>query len=197
MFLSKTELLKLIDEKQLFIRPLLDIDQVNEITIDLRLGYDFLVSIQGRHAYLNAASHKNEEGAFYNFFQETRRNFGDSFLLHPNQTVLATTLEYIRLPNNLIAILSPRSSYNRLGINLSSIVQPGYCGCFSLELTNSSNNPIKVRVGATMFQARFIFTNQTNYFSKERKYVCSVRPEISGANKDADLDLLEKISRIF
>jgi dCTP deaminase len=197
MLLTKTEFLKLLAKDELIIRPLLDKEQVNEITIDFRLGYDFLVSIQGRYPYLNSASHEPTKGAFFNFFQETRRNFGDSFLLHPNQTVLATTLEYVKLPNNVTAILSPRSSYNRLGINLSTIIQPGYCGCFSVELTNSSNNPIKVRIGAKMFQARFIRTDKTNYFSKERKYICSVRPEVSGANKDIDLGLLEKISSNF
>ncbi len=193
MFLAKKRLEKLIRNKRLIISPLLDESQINEMTVDFRLGYDFLVSIQGRYPYLNSASHIPSEGAFYNFFQETRRNFGDTFLLHPGQTVLATTLEYIKLPDNISAILSPRSSYNRLGINLSTVIQPGYCGCFSLEITNTSHNPIKVRVGATMFQARFVQTKKTNYFSKERKYVCSVRPEISGANKEEELKLLEKI----
>ncbi len=193
MFLAKKRLEKLIRNKSLIISPLLDESQINEMTVDFRLGYDFLVSIQGRYPYLNSASHIPSEGAFYNFFQETRRNFGDTFLLHPGQTVLATTLEYIKLPDNISAILSPRSSYNRLGINLSTVIQPGYCGCFSLEIINTSHNPIKVRVGATMFQARFVQTKKTNYFSKERKYVCSVRPEISGANKEEELKLLEKI----
>ncbi|MBN2634767.1 MAG: dCTP deaminase [Prolixibacteraceae bacterium] len=193
MFIAKNKLDELIQNKELIISPLLDESQINEMTIDLRLGYDFLVSIQGRYPYLNSASHVPTDGAFYNFFQETRRNFGDTFLLHPGQTVLATTLEYIKLPNNISAILSPRSSYNRLGINLSTVIQPGYCGCFSIEITNTSHNPIKVRVGATMFQARFVKTKRTNYFSKERKYVCSVKPEVSGANKEEELKLLEKI----
>ncbi len=195
MFLAKKQLDKLINNNELVISPLLDKSQINEMTIDFRLGYDFLVSIQGRYPYLNSASHIPTDGAFYNFFQDTRRSFGDTFLLHPGQTVLAATLEYVKLPNNVSAILSPRSSYNRLGINLSTVIQPGYCGCFSLEITNSSHNPIKVRVGATMFQARFVQTEETNYFSKERKYMCSVKPEISGANKDVDLRILEKIGQ--
>ncbi|RIJ48823.1 dCTP deaminase [Maribellus luteus] len=195
MFLAKNQLEKLIKQEKLIISPLLDNSQINEMTIDFRLGYDFLVSIQGRHPYLNSASHIPTDGAFYHFFQETRRNFGDTFLFHPGQTVLGATLEYVKLPENVSAILSPRSSYNRLGINLSTVIQPGYCGCFSLEITNTSHNPIKVRVGATMFQARFVKTKKTNYFSKERKYICSVKPEISGANKDQDLKLLELINK--
>lgn len=194
MFLTKNEINELIAKQELIIRPLLENSQINEMTIDLRLGYDFLVSIQGRWSFLNSASQNPEEGSFHKFFQDSRRKIGDTFLLHPNQTVLTTTLEYIKLPNNVSAILSARSSYNRLGINISTVIQPGYCGCFSLELTNSSNNPIQVRVGSTMFQARFLRTTEsTNYFSKERKYICSVRPEISGANKDSDLEILEKI----
>lgn len=198
MYLTQNEISLLIEKKELIISPILEDEQISEMTIDLRLGYDFLVSIQGRWAYLNSAASSPEHGAFNKFFQESRRKIGDTFLLHPNQTVLASTLEYIKLPNNLTAILSTRSSYNRIGLNLTSIFQPGYCGCLSVELTNSSNNPIQVRVGAAMFQIRFVQTSQpTNYFAKRRKYICSVKPELSGANKDKDLDILAAINNLF
>lgn len=195
MYLTHKHIVKLLKKEKLIISPLLDDGQINEMTIDLRLGYDFLVSIQGRWAYLNSASPSPNQGAFNKFFQESRRKLGDTFLLHPNQTVLASTLEYIKLPDNLVAILNTRSSYNRLGINISNVFQPGYCGCLSVELTNSSNNPVQVRVGAAMFQIRFVpAAEKTNYFSKKRKYMCAVKPEISGANKDKDLDFLKYIN---
>lgn len=89
--------------------------------------------------------------------------------------------------------LTTRSSYSRLGITISSIVQPGYCGCVSLELTNNNNNPIKIRVGAAIIQARFFKLDQeTHYFNTERKYTCQVRPVASKANMDEELINLDK-----
>lgn len=81
-----------------------------------------------------------------------------------------------------------RSSYVRLGLTLSTIIQPGYCGCFSVELTNLNKTPIRVRVGARLFQAR-LFRGSGNqpYHNGKRKYVCQVRPIVSKAEQDADL----------
>lgn len=181
--------------KDLFIRPLLEPEkQINPIGIDFRLGYDFLVSIQGREGYIDASLNDDGDKKQRNilkFFQPTRRQLGETFLLHPHQTVLATSLEYIKLPPDVWLKLVMRSSYSRLGITISTIVQPGYCGCISLELTNNNRNPINLTVGARVFQGLFFPVSSTEYFgSKDRKYVCQVRPEPSAAINDDDLSLL-------
>jgi len=195
MYLLKKDILKLISDKNLIIKPLLCEDtQINELSIDFRLGCDFLVSIQGRDSSINTSYNDRDSGHITNFFQETRRRLGDSFLLHPNQTVLTTTLEYVKLPKNIFAILSMRSSYSRLGLTISTIIQPGYCGCLSLELTNNNKNPINLTVGARLVQARLVqLTEDTNYFSNPRKYICSVRPEISALYNDKELESLHEL----
>ena len=193
MYLTKTEINKIL-EKELFIRPLLEDGQINEISVDLRLGIDFCVSIQGRDAYINASNNNNKVGDVGNFFQESRRKVGETFILHPHQTVLASSLEYLKLPNDVFAILTMRSTYARLGLTLSSIVQPGYSGCVSIELTNNNKNQINLTVGACIFQARFVkISEKQNYFSRRRKYLCQVRPYIPSVNSDNDLVLLNKI----
>ena len=140
MHLAKPQIEELISSKKLIIKPLLEEKQVGEISIDFRLGYDFLVSIQGRNPYINASLNEPDHFPLSGFFQETRRRIGETFLLHPNQTILTSSLEYIKMPNNVFGVLNMRSSYLRLGISLSTIVQPGYCGCFSLELTNTNKH---------------------------------------------------------
>ncbi|MCT4636488.1 MAG: dCTP deaminase [Bacteroidales bacterium] len=193
MFLTKSGLENLIDNKKLVIRPLLDRSQIGEVGIDLRLGYDFLVSIQGRRAFIDA-SHDGKDTPNSLFFQDTRRSLGDTFLLHPNQTILSTTLEYIKLPPDIMVQVSVRSSYAKLGLSLSTIVQPGYCGCISLELVNANKIPVNITVGAAIFQAQFVkLDNELNYFSKDRKYICQVRPQLSAINKDLELEKLSKI----
>jgi dCTP deaminase len=152
MYLTKDEIFPLYKSGELIIRPLLSEKQFGEMTLDLRLGTDFLVSFQGREPYIDATGDE-EARPIGSFFQETKRLIGETFFLHPHQTVLCSTLEYIKLPNDIFVTISTRSSFSRLGLLISSIVQPGYCGCLSLELTNHNNNAIKIRVGSAVLQA--------------------------------------------
>ena len=194
MILNREDINNLLSSKALVISPLLEVDQIGEITIDFRLGYNFLVTIHNNNPYLDTSLNNNDQFPIKSSFQETRRLLGDTFLLHPQQTVLASSLEYIKLPQNVYAVLTMRSSYLRLGISLSAIVQPGYCGCISIELTNINTIPINLIVGAAIFQARlYLVKGDTNYFSKRRKYMCQVRPVISNVNDDNDLKELNKI----
>jgi len=192
--LTKKELTELLD-KDLIIRPLLDEDQIGEIGIDFRLGCNFLVSIQGREPVINASLNSgNSERSIKNFFKETRRQIGETFILHPNQTILSSSLEYVKLPNNCLLALYMRSSYSRLGLTVSTIVQPGYCGCVPIELTNNNNNPINLTVGSRIFQGVFFAASgKTDYFKTPRKYMCNVRPEPSAVYKDMDLKLLHEL----
>ncbi|HTJ52984.1 MAG TPA: dCTP deaminase [Cyclobacteriaceae bacterium] len=191
MYLLKKQIEKKLN-KDLFIRPLLEADQIGELTVDFRLGYDFLVSVQGREPFIDASLNNAETSRHTgNFFHKTRRRPGETFLLHPSQTILATSLEYVKLPSDVLLILNMRSSYSRLGLMISTIIQPGYCGCISIELTNANKNPINLTVGARVFQGRFLqLDGVTNYFSTERKYICSVRPQLSAVTTDSDLELL-------
>jgi dCTP deaminase len=193
MYLSQNELLDLLASGELIIRPLLDPEQVGTISIDLRLGTDFLLTFQGRHSAIDV-SVEEFSSSVSKYFQESRRLVGSSFLFHPMQTVLCSTLEYIKLPEDVFMELSMRSSYSRLGISLSTIVQPGYCGCASLELTNVNNTPVKITVGSRIIQARFVRINQrVEYFNGHRKYVCQVRPEVSQAGRDKEKETLQKL----
>jgi len=186
---------KLIEDGELYIKPLLDKDQVTEVGVDFRLGGNFLVSVQGRDPLINA-SLNDEFGkrTSKHFFQETRRQLGETFILHPSQTVLATSLEYVRLPDDYLLVLCMRSSYSRLGLTMSTIAQPGYCGCLSIELTNYNNNPINLSIGSRIFQGLFYQADtKTRYFEKQRKYVCNVRPEPSAVTNDPDLVILNNL----
>ena len=191
MFLTKRKILELYDNKDIIIRPLLSQSQFGEVSLDLRLGGDFLVTFQGREPYIDTTGDKNSR-PINSFFQETKRLLGETFYLHPSQTVLCSTLEYIKIPDNIFLTLTTRSSFSRLGLTISSFIQPGYCGCIPLELTNNNNTPIKLLVGASIIQARFYQLNEsTNYFSKQRKYACQVRPVSSKADNDPEIERLK------
>ena len=192
--LTKVDIQKAINKKELTIVPLLDESQIGEISVDLRVGTDFLALHQGREAYIDTTEDVIEKRPIKSHFTETRRKLGESFLLHPLQPILFSTIEYLKLPPNVYAILSLRSSYSRLGLTISTIVQPGYCGCVSVEIVNSGNTPIKIMVGARFIQARFVrINNNSNYFNSTRKYTCQVRPMASKANEDEELVKLKNM----
>src|SRR5688572_23914194 len=74
--------------------PLLRPEQVGEVSIDLRLGYDFLVSVLTRSPAVELRSTpESRYRGVQTFFQETRRTLGERFVLYPHQLVLGTTVE--------------------------------------------------------------------------------------------------------
>lgn len=185
------------EEDSLFISPLLDESQIGNVSIDLRLGYDFLVSIFTRKPYIELGAGKGlHHRGISSYFQETRREIGDRFILYPNQVVLSTSLEYCSLPPNVYADILSRSSYTRLGIHINTMVQPGFKGCFPLELFNHGNNAIELVVGSRICQARFFrITESTDYQTSDlnRKYYGNIRPAVSKADQDFEIEKLEKL----
>jgi dCTP deaminase len=122
--------------------------------------------------------------------------YASRFILYPNQVVLACSLEYIALPTDVYADLPTRSSYTRLGVHMNTMVQPGFRGCFPVELFNASNNPVELVVGSRIFQARMFTTGrESNYAAgaEPRKYFGNVRPTLSRAPDDRDLSHLYEI----
>jgi dCTP deaminase len=173
---------------------------VNATGVDLRLGYDFLVSIMTRRPSVELMSTRDRERRSINsYFQETRRDLGDVFVLYPNQVALAATLEYVCVPKNMFGEIVSRSSFNRLGVQLSTSVQPGYRGCVSLELVNHGQSPIELVVGGRIVEARFYeIDGELEYIDgarSPRKYLANVRPVVSQADRDRELDPLARIRK--
>lgn len=179
----------------LFVQPLLDVQQVGPTSLDLRLGYDFLVSVLTRRAYIGLMRSEDTFKDTASYFQPTRRDVGDRFVLYPGQVVLTTTLEYLSLPPDVFADILSRSSYTRLGIHINTMVQPGFHGCVPIELFNHGNNAVELVVGSRIVQARlFRVQNPREYGGLgSRKYFGHVRPVASQASLDADLRILERI----
>jgi len=180
----------------LFIDPLFDQGQVGSSGIDLRLGYDFLVAVTTRRPSFDLRPDEEEQQrGIASYFQETRRDLGDKFVVYPNQVVLATTLEYLSVPESVSIQLETRSSFNRLGIHVGTSLQPGYTGCASLELFNHGHTPIELVVGARLVQARVYRLDAKHPYlgSARRKYVANVRPEVSRVLEDSELARLRSI----
>ena len=71
----------------------------------------------------------------------------EAFILHPGEFVLGSTMERVRLPDDLVARLEGKSSLGRLGLLIHSTagyVDPGWDGFLTLELSNVANLPITI-----------------------------------------------------
>ena len=81
----------------------------------------------------------------------------DTYVLLPGQFVLATTMEYIELPDNLTAFVEGRSSLGRMGLFIQNAgwVDPGFRGEITLELFNANRCAIELKAGRRVGQLVF------------------------------------------
>jgi dCTP deaminase len=83
----------------------------------------------------------------------------EPFILHPGEFVLGSTLERVRLPDDLVARLEGKSSLGRLGLLIHStagFIDPGWNGHVTLELSNVANLPITIYPGMKIGQLSFM-----------------------------------------
>lgn len=182
----------LFENEDLIITPILSTDQIGQASIDLRLGNIFKVSRQTREGFIDVSKDNIEK-----FFDTSYRDFGEDFILYPNQLVLANTFEFIKLPSNIMANIYTRSSINRLGVKISSVAQPGYSGTLTLELINRSDSPVKLKCGMRIIQlVLFDIGNEEAIpyrHIKGAKYIANTEPKVSNIYEDLDLENLNKM----
>jgi dCTP deaminase len=160
--LTRSEMLSHIDSGSLVFSPPLDQFQMQPHAIDLRLGYKFLiprnwtVDEKGRRAIKVAI---DDVDAHREQFDEVQLQPGQYFELLPNEFVIGTSLERVELhAMNLMAILFPRTSTNRRGIDLSlsGIIDSGYKGHLIFPMKNEAGDQvIRVYPGERVCQIIF------------------------------------------
>lgn len=162
MILSRSDILSQIHSGGIRISPELDQFQLQPHAIDLRLGYKFLIprnwtlDEKGRRAIKvsidDVANHREQ-------FDEVQLQPGQYFELLPNEFVIGTSLERIEMnASNLMAILFPRTSTNRRGIDLSlsGIIDVGYKGNLIFPMQNEAGNQvIRIYPGERVCQVVF------------------------------------------
>jgi dCTP deaminase len=171
VILSDKAIRHLLDQGLLEIHPLED-DQINSedvrlgkqiqpASVDLRLGTHFLKLDEHNIAYIDL-----QNPAKYISFDK------EEIILPPHSFMLATTMEYIKLPNNLTAFVEGRSSIGRMGLFIQNAgwVDPGFEGEITLELYNANQLPIKPMAGRRVCQLVFAQMDQDAHFPYRGKY---------------------------
>jgi dCTP deaminase len=155
MILSDGDILRRLAEGDLVVEPLDDPDlQVQPASVDLRLGREFL---EFQHANIPCI-HPDSEQEVEDYVEETVVDEGGEFILHPGDFVLGTTLERVEIPPDIIAHVQGRSSMGRLAVVIhatAGIIDPGYRGQITLELSNLGTAPVALTPGMRISQVIF------------------------------------------
>lgn len=140
--LVKEDIIQYIKSGKVFISPSLDKFQLQAHSIDLRLGFTFLVpkswSLTEKGRQQIHMDHYSKEAPDY--FDVVELEKGQFFDILPGEHILVSSLEKIKLPADIMAVMYPRSSVNRKGISVdqTGIVDSGYEGQLVIPVRNNT-----------------------------------------------------------
>src|SRR5260221_2565883 len=150
MVLSDRSIRSLLEEGRIGIDPY-DPALLQPSSVDVRVDRFFRVFRNSLYPYIDVK--QEQEG-----LTEMVEIDGEPFILHPGEFVLGSTLERVRLPDNLVARLEGKSSLGRLGLLIHStagFIDPGWDGHVTLELSTVANLPITIYHGVKIGQLSF------------------------------------------
>lgn len=161
MILGPKELLKLV--KKINLVENLDERELKNpegAGFDLRLGE--IYKIEGE-AFLGIAYRETPKIKLVAQWQHTTSSrplkgcIGKKFIIKPGEFYLVTTIEKINLPQNLCALLFPRTTLFRSGLFLrTGVAQPGYSGKLTFALKNEGPATVTLELGCRFVHAIFL-----------------------------------------
>lgn len=136
-------------------------ESIQPASIDCRLDRNFLV-VEDR----NMGTIDLNSEVLYREYE------GNVITIPPHTFLLATTMEYIRLPDDLTAFVEGRSSIGRIGLFIQNAgwVDPGFEGQITLELYNANSLPIRLEAGRRICQLVFCRMDQAALSPYRGKY---------------------------
>ncbi|MFI9651774.1 dCTP deaminase [Guyparkeria sp. GHLCS8-2] len=98
----------------------------------------------------------------------------DVCIIPPNSFALATTVEYFRIPRNVLTICLGKSTYARCGIIVNvTPLEPEWEGHVTLEFSNTTPIPAKIYANEGVAQMLFLESDEvceTSYRDRGGKY---------------------------
>ena len=132
---------------------------------DIRVGMDFKIFTNVKSTIVDP---KNFEPDAYVDFT------GDVCVIPPNSFVLAESVETIRMPRNVSALVLCKSTYIRAGVLIpTTVLEPEWTGTITLEIGNMTPLPARVYANEGIAQVLF-FEGDTppdiSYADRKGKY---------------------------
>jgi dCTP deaminase len=155
MILSDRDIVASLKSGRIKVSPAIDPKtQLGSCSVDLRLGKHFRVFNHSKVPFIDTENPKQTAG----MMGEVKLKDGEPFILQPGDFVLATTMEKVTLPDDLVGRLEGRSSLGRLGIvvhSTASVFDPGWSGMVVMELGNLGRMPVALYPGMRICSMTF------------------------------------------
>ncbi len=162
MILSDYTLKEMLNSGELTVDPITE-SSIQPASIDCRIGSHYLVVDDRQH-----------ESGVITFNDEIRYREieSDHMIIPPHSFLLATTMEYIKLPNGITAFVEGRSSVGRMGLFIQNAgwVDSGFKGQITLELYNANSLPIRLESGRRVCQLVFCQMDRVSEMPYQGKY---------------------------
>lgn len=102
----------------------------------------------------------------------------DACIIPPNSFALARSVEYFRIPRNVLTLCIGKSTYARCGIIVNvTPFEPEWEGYVTLEISNTTPLPAKIYAGEGLAQVLFFVAEEvceTSYADRKGKYMNQV-----------------------
>ena len=100
---------------------------------------------------------------------------GESCVIPPNSFALARSVEYFRIPRNVLTLCIGKSTYARCGIIVNvTPFEPEWEGYVTLEISNTTPLPAKIYAGEGLAQVLFFVAEEVcevSYADRKGKYM--------------------------
>ncbi|MGI8478141.1 MAG: dCTP deaminase [Thermomicrobiales bacterium] len=188
MVLSDGDILRALEEGRIKIDPPPDLKtQLGSVSIDFRLGRTFMVFEHSRHSFIDPRQPQSIGDAMRTIVVEEN----EAFFMQPGDFALASTIESLELPNDLLGRLEGRSSIARLGITVHStaaVFEPGWIGTATMELSNLGRMPVALypgmRICAFSFETLSSPVTTPYRLKKNNKYSGQQTPRASQLSEE-------------
>jgi dCTP deaminase len=168
-----------LDTGKIRIEPHPPSASINGVSVDLHLGSGFRVFNDHAIPYIDLSSSRESVNQAIDCIMSKEIIIGadEAFFIHPGELSLASTVERITLPDDLVGWLDGRSSLARLGLMVhvtAHRIDPGWSGSIVLEFYNSGKVPLALRPGmaicAISFETLTAPASRPYYKQKDAKY---------------------------
>ena len=150
--LSDGTIRRLVEDGRIKIDPW-DETLVQPASVDLRLGDSFRVFHNHRASVIDLRDPPQH------LTEEVRVTGDEPFVIHPGEFALGRTVEWVELPDDIVARIEGKSSLGRLGLIVhatAGFCDPGWKGTLTLELANLTRVPIRLYHGLAIAQLSFM-----------------------------------------
>jgi len=162
--LTKANIIGRITRRDLVFEPQLDQFQLQTHSVDLRLGFSFMLPKVWEMEKVGRVAINIDplSGFDKKYYQTIELKPGQYFEVLPKEFVIVSTLETLKIPPDIMGVLYPRSSVNRRGlsVDLTGIVDAGYKGKLIIPIRNNTESQvIRVYPGERFCQIVFYTLN--------------------------------------